>query len=412
MINIFMICSKQFTDLNLRLFAHSVKNCCKTLETNFTIEDMEKYGPNVFSMQHEIAKRRHTLVYDNNLPAACKYCIDAEPNSMRAVWNTWNEPTSNDEREVILESDWIQYIEIVNSTACDLACIYCNAENSTTWAKEMGVPITRADSVWKQKLLETFYLYLENKDYSLIPHITFAFSGGEPTYDNETFELIKNIVKRVDNKTKIIIQMTSNFNTKPKQMEKFVNLMKEYPAIDWYWVASIDDIHERNDAIRFHSKFDLIETNIKKIYACPNVTIIMLPSINVFSLPFLSEYILYYSQLLGHSEYCNRWNFGQNVITGPEYLSPFMLDKSFTSGIDNAIELSKALGIKKSTDDSHVKWIKHLENLKENLGSYDEEKWWRILHGFAFQRAEARNGININDTFPHVYNKIESIIRK
>jgi sulfatase maturation enzyme AslB (radical SAM superfamily) len=293
MINIFMICSKQFTDLNLRLFAHSVKNCCKTTETNFTLEDMEKYGTSVFSKQHQIAERRKILVEEDYLPSACRYCIDAEPNSMRSVWNVWDEPTSNDEREVILESDWIQYVEIVNSTACDLACIYCNAENSTTWAKEMGVPIVRSDVVWKQKLLETFYLYLEKKDYSLIPSMTFAFSGGEPTYDNETFALIKNIVDRCAGKTKIVIQITSNFNAKEKQLNKFVDLMSEYQDVTWIWVASIDDIYERNDAIRFHSKFDIIEKNIKTIYAVPNVKIVMMPSISVFSMPFLDEYVNY-----------------------------------------------------------------------------------------------------------------------
>ena len=406
MINIFMICSKQFTDLNLRLFAHSVKNCCKTLETNFTIEDMEKYGPNVFSMQGEIAERRRVLVEEDYLPPACKYCIEAEPNSMRTLWNKWQEPGTDDEKEVILESDWIKYIEIVNSTACDLACIYCNAENSTTWAKEMGVPIVRSDKTWKEKLLETFYLYLEKKDYSLVPEITFAFSGGEPTYDNETFELIRNIVEIVQNKTKIAIQITSNFNAKPKQLDKFVTLMSEYPSITWIWVASIDDIHERNDAIRFHSKFDVIERNIKKIYELPNVHLVMLPSISVFSLPFLDEYANYCKQMFGADDYCKRWSFGQNVITGPEYLSPFMLDRSYETHIDAAIHASNHINFSNRRHTKHAAWIIHLENIKKNLGMYDDKKWWSILNGFASQRADARNGVNILDTFPHLQNRL------
>lgn len=404
-----MICSKQFTDLNLRLFAHSVKNCCKTLDTNFTIEDMEKYGPNVFSMQGEIAERRRILVEEDYLPSACKYCIDAEPNSMRTVWNTWAEPNSADDREVILKNDWINYIEIVNSTSCDLACMYCNAENSTTWAKEMGIPIIRADTAWKQKLLETFYLYLEKKDYSLIPEMTFAFSGGEPTYDNETFDLIRNIVKIVQNKAKIEIHITSNCNTKPKQLDRFVNLMAEYPYVTWKWVASIDDIYERNDAIRFHSEFNIIEKNIKKIYTSSNVTMIMLPSISVFSLPFLDEYVNYCEQLLGADNYCDRWSFAQNVITGPEYLSPFMLDRSYEKYIDSAIHASNKIKSSPIIDDTHTAWIAHLENIKKNLGKYDNIKWWKILKGFSSQRAAARNGVNILDTFSHLHSKLSDI---
>lgn len=401
-----MICSKQFTDLNLRLFAHSVKNCCKTTETNFTLEDMEKYGTSVFSKQHQIAERRKILVEEDYLPSACRYCIDAEPNSMRSVWNVWDEPTSNDEREVILESDWIQYVEIVNSTACDLACIYCNAENSTTWAKEMGVPIVRSDVVWKQKLLETFYLYLEKKDYSLIPSMTFAFSGGEPTYDNETFALIKNIVDRCAGKTKIVIQITSNFNAKEKQLNKFVDLMSEYQDVTWIWVASIDDIYERNDAIRFHSKFDIIEKNIKTIYAVPNVKIVMMPSISVFSMPFLDEYVNYCKKIFGKDEYCIRWSFGQNVITGPQYLSPFMLDQSYEKYIDSAINVSNKIKVPRNKLGNHIAWVRHLVNIKKNLGKYNDKKWWVILNGFASQRADSRSGVNILDTFPHLQKNI------
>jgi len=407
MINIFMICSKQFTDLNLRLFAHSVKNCCKTLETNFTLEDIEKYGPNVFSMQADIAERRRALVYDDQLPAACKYCIEAEPNSMRKLWNRWDEPKTDTEKEVISETDWINYIEIVNSTACDLACIYCNAENSSTWAKEMGVHIYKADLHWKNKLLENFYLYLEQKDYSKIPEMTFAFSGGEPTYDNETFDLIEKIVQICKNKTKIRIDITSNFNTKPKQLDKFIKLISESADIKWTWVASIDDIYERNDAIRFHSNFSIIEENIKKLYNLDNVMLCILPSINVFCLPYLKEFVNYFTKLLGKENYISKWHFGQNTITGPEYLSPYMLDKSYESFIDSAIEESNKLP--NISNSVHIQWISHLENIKNNLGLYNENKWWKILRGFSSQRAAARNGINILDTFPHLQNKIQEV---
>lgn len=410
MINIFMICSKQFTDLNLRLFAHSVKNCCKTLETNFTLDDIEKYGPNVFSMQAEIAERRRALVHDDQLPAACKYCIEAEPNSMRKVWNMWDEPATDDEKEVILETDWIRYVEIVNSTACDLACIYCNAENSTTWAKEMNVPIYKPDPIWKQKLLENFYIYLQLKDYTHIPKMTFAFSGGEPTYDNETFDLIKRIIEICGSKTEIMINITSNFNTKPKQMEKFVKLMSEYDTVSWTWIASIDDINERNDAIRFHSKFETIEKNLKTIYSLDNVTLCLLPSINVFCLPFLKEYVEYFADILGKDNYLKKWHFGQNVITGPEYMSPFMLDKSYAKFIDEAITTSNNIRPEKRKSGVHLNWIVHLENIKNNLGLYDEKKWWNILNGFGSQRAAARNGVNILDAFPHLDNKIQEAI--
>lgn len=395
-----MICSKQFTDLNLRLFSHTVKNCCKSTDVNITTDDLNMYGPNVFLKHATIVSRRTALLYEKDLPLSCQYCIDGMPNSMRNVWNKWQEPSSNNERKQILETDQISYIEIVSTTACDLACIYCNAENSSTWAKEMNVPIVKADKVWKSKLLENFYKYLAQKDFSQLPFITFSFSGGEPTYNNETFELIKNIVDCVKGKTNIRIDVTSNFNTKDKQMDKFINLINSSPEIEWVWTASVDDINERNDAIRFYSKFDTIIKNLKRINETP-ATLVLLPSINIFSLPYLPEYVEYFSKFLGKQNYLVTWSIGQNVIYGPEYLSPFMLDKTYEIVIDKTIELSNSLNPELNNTPIHKEWIHHLNNIKQNLNKYNNQKWKSVLKGFMTQRANARRK-DIVPLFPHV----------
>ncbi len=400
-----MICSKQFTDLNLRLFAHSVKNCCKTTDVDITIEDLDKYGPDVFKKHKTITSRRKALLFEENLPPSCQYCIDGMPNSMRNVWNRWQEPNTQDERINLLEKDYIDYIEIVSTTACDLACIYCNAENSSTWAKEMGIPIVKADNTWKEKLLKNFYTYLENKDFSYLKYVTFSFSGGEPTYNNETFDLIENIVKRVKGKTRIRIDITSNFNTKEKQMDKFIKLIDSAPEIEWVWVASIDDLYERNDAIRFHSNFDTIINNLKRINDS-SAKIVLLPSINIFSLPYLVEYVTYFGDMLGKDQYLKKWSLGQNVIYGPEYLSPFMLDNSYKSVIDEAIDISEKFNPKLNNESSHKQWIHHLKNIKQNLNKYNVEKWRSVLKGFMTQRANMRN-VDVVPLFPHVYKIIQ-----
>jgi sulfatase maturation enzyme AslB (radical SAM superfamily) len=401
-----MICSKQFTDLNLRLFSHSVKNCCKTSDVDITIEDLDQHGPDVFKNHKTISSRRSALLYDKTLPSSCQYCIDGMPNSMRNVWNRWKEPDSDTERSEIFKKDYIDYIEIVSTTACDLACIYCNAENSSTWAKEIGVPIVKANQQWKEKLLENFYLYLEQKDFSHLRFVTFGFSGGEPTYNNETFELIENIVKRVKGKTKIRIDVTSNFNTKEKQMDKFIKLINSSPEIEWVWIASIDDLYERNDAIRFHSNFNTITKNLKRINDDSLAKIVLLPSINIFSLPYLCEYVDYFSNLLGKENYLKKWSIGQNVIYFPEYLSPRMLDSSYKEIIDSAILLSENLNPVLNNEPSHKQWIHHLNNIKQNLNKYNEEKWKLILKEFMTQRANMRK-TDIVPLFPHVYKIIQ-----
>ena len=397
-----MICSKQFTDLNLRLFAHSVKSCCKTDETDFTIEDMQEHGPMVFLKHRELVERRKTHLWENKLPDACNFCAKTEPNSMRKFWNKWPEPTRDSKREEIENTDHLFYFEIVSSTACDLACIYCNAENSSTWAKEMNIPIVKTDPEWKNQLVKNFYAYLEQKDYSNLPDgLVFSFSGGEPTYNNETFDLIENIVEIVKDKSDDInIHITSNFNTKPKQMDKFIKLVNDNPNIKWLFMASIDDLYDRNNAIRYRSEFDTCIDNLLKVNNS-TANVVLMPSINVFSLPYIVEYIDYFTNLLSKDRYQNGWAFATNVIYGPDYLSPFMLGEDYESIIDEAIKKSLMINPAENMTYNAVHWIKHLENIKSNIAMNNNIDTWRKLKWF-LEGVSARRGVDIADTFDHV----------
>lgn len=402
-----MICSKQFTDLNLRLFAHSVKSCCKTNETNFTLEDIKKYGSKVFLKQKELAQRRHEHLWQDALPSACNFCAQTEPNSMRKFWNKWQEPTHDKQRIEIEEKDHLSYFEIVSSTACDLACIYCNAENSSMWAKEMDVPILKTDPEWKSALISAFYQYLEEKNYNdLTEGIGFSFSGGEPTYNNETFEVIENIVGIVSSKIDTIdIHLTTNMNTKAKQMDKFVALVNKYPNVKWVFNASIDDVFSKNDAIRYHSKFETCLDNINKLRNT-SAFFVLMPSINVFSLPNTIEYINFFVDLLGGENYGKSWCFATNVVYGPEYLSPFMLGRKYKRLLDEAIEISKNINPNASLDYDSIHWIKHLENIKNNLGMYNSKDNWIKLKYF-LEGTRERRKVDIADIFPHVREKID-----
>ena len=220
--------------------------------------------------------------------------------------------------------------------------------------------------------------------------------------ENINFELINEIYHLKDDK---IYFKKIKYNTEKNKIEYTLEEPLERDDIDMkLW--NIDDIYERNDAIRFHSKFDIIEKNIKTIYAVPNVKIVMMPSISVFSMPFLDEYVNYCKKIFGKDEYCIRWSFGQNVITGPQYLSPFMLDQSYEKYIDSAINVSNKIKVPRNKLGNHIAWVRHLVNIKKNLGKYNDKKWWVILNGFASQRADSRSGVNILDTFPHLQKNI------
>jgi organic radical activating enzyme len=359
------------------------------------------------------------------------------PNNFRKIWNKWEEPKTIEEKVKVVDGDHVRYIEFVLSNTCDLACVYCNEENSSTWAKELKLPILSPSQEWKNKVLENFYQYLEEKDYQLTPSITLAFSGGEPTYNMETFVVIEKVAEILTRRQceEIKVEITSNLNTKPAMLNKFIDLINQYPNITWRFCCSVDDIDERNDIIRYHSKFENIKRNLNELFSrCPGIYITLQPSISVFNVIFLDQYIEYFAELLGRDDYLIRWSFGQNVIYGPEYLSPFILSDSYKDYVERAISASNRLWevvanrnrkakaarllltdyeedyfdeTEEEIDElrgRHVSWIQHLENVRDNIGKDDKltnyKKWKRLV--FFLEELNKRRKVKMEDYFFHI----------
>lgn len=177
------------------------------------------------------------------LPAACSNCKNAEGaglNSRRQGSNSWykSQGLDNTVVELIRMDYW-------TGDTCNLACVICGPENSSTWKQELGLPVELKKSV-SNKFWTTI-------DLAKIKFI--HFNGGEPLLSKEHVKLL-HAIKHKD-------QVHLNYNTNGTVLpsNELLALWEQFCLVQIDF--SIDDIGTRFEYQRFPAKWDQVKANLQ-----------------------------------------------------------------------------------------------------------------------------------------------------
>ena len=398
------ICSKMFTDLNIRFPYSSIKNCCKTEDEVVSLHDIKKYG--LIETPGYLAKKADML-FLNELPKdACRSCIETEPHSLFRSWNTWKNTFTDEQKHELYKSDNLHTFEFVLSSACDLKCIYCGSKDSTSWAKELGEDTNSVDEDWSNTVEHTLFEYFKQKEYTQDSY-WFFFSGGEPTYNPKTLHYIREIKKHVPN-DKLNLVISTNINTKEKIFNRYLKEIQEDRNIKWTFDCSMDGIKEHCEAVRTGIVWDRAISNLKKLVLEPNVTIRISPTTNIYSLPQTFEFVSFFYNFLRKEYKKNRKKdasclsdlFNNNLAMEPE-MSILYIPKHYASYFDDAIAFCKEKGLHNPA--------KHLTNMKALVGTKIEhaepDAIKQKFNYFKLKRSE----YNWDELFPHVCNIVNEL---
>ena len=398
-----MICSKMFTDLNIRFPYSSIKNCCKTEDEATSLHDIKKYG--LIETPGYLAKKADML-FLNELPKdACRSCIQTEPYSLFRTWNEWKDTFTDEQKRELYKSDHLQTFEFVLSSACDLKCIYCGSKDSTSWAKELGEDTNSVDEDWSNTVEYTLFEYLKQKEY-VHDDYWFFFSGGEPTYNPKTLRYIQEIKKYVPN-NKLNLVISTNINTKEKIFNRYLKEIQEDRNIKWTFDCSMDGIKEHCEAVRTSIVWDRAIENLKKLVLEPNVTIRISPTTNIYSLPQTFEFVSFFYKFLRKEYKKNRKTnislsdlFNNNLAMEPE-MSILYIPKHYASYFDDAIRFCKQKGMHNPA--------KHLINMKSLVGTkIDHAEPDAIKQKFNYFKLK-RSEYNWDELFPHIQNIVNEL---
>lgn len=397
-----------FTDLTIKFPAQSIKNCCKSDNTNTNINEIQNNNIDPFIRNADYLSRKADMLFLNRLPEqGCATCTKTEPNSLFRAWNTWRDiPDSVFDAEKKLDlydNDNLRYYELVLNSTCDLKCVYCGSHDSSSWALELNEPKRDASDEWREAVMYRFLKHIENKKFDPDTCYEFIFSGGEPTYNLETINFIKDIVARTEG-ADVRISINTNMNAKPAIFNKFMDLIDSYPSTAFHIYFSVEDIGERAEAVRTGLVWERAMANFRNLITRDNVHISFMPTPNIYSLPSTLEYVKFFvGEMKAHGKFIPD---GTIVAEGIEYsmfshnmvqetpLSPMSIPVKYESYLTEAIDWCYNNGVQY--------YAYHLKKVKSLLGTrIDEHTARKIEQKFDYFK-RVRPEHNWDELFPHV----------
>jgi organic radical activating enzyme len=271
-----------------------------------------------------------------------------------------------------------------------LKCIYCAPKDSTSWAKELNVPINQGNPQWEEKVMNELFAHLSNKDF-IEDNYYFFFSGGEPTYNPKTLWMIEKILELVPSSKSEII-LSTNANTKPAVFKKYLKVIRSKPDVNWVFDCSIDSIGKKCEAIRYGINWDLAIQNISVLLQEQNVKVRISPTVNMYSIPDMNDFVIFFIDLFKKYNKLHRHIFNFNMVIEPE-LSPMSMTEKYKNCLDSAIELCR---------EDNIAFYIHLENVQRLIGTkINHETSGRIESKFNYFKLK-RPDVDWDKLFPHV----------
>ena len=206
-------CSAKFTDLQVHVQGRLLYNCCEAYPERVDLDWLEANPGRLFHTDTMLEDR--ALMLDNKSCASCHYgCYKYEEQGLPSPRQRYKNHTKTSDPGAPLIG-----LNISLSTDCNLTCMYCGPEWSSSWHKDIdkngeylldGVPVKQNDNwstLWskmKQRSRGTesrfFQLLLREIKLSAgLQRVTIL--GGEPLLNNQ----LDQVLDRIHGKKIIIV---------------------------------------------------------------------------------------------------------------------------------------------------------------------------------------------------------------
>ena len=297
----------------------------------------------IYSKDHILTRQN---MRDNKRPKVCEVCYRQEDvgieSSRQKYLKRYNEVNYDLEPNTILTAD------IKFNNTCNLACRMCSPMSSSLISSLLK-NIPQQDRIHNVPIKPQNYKEDEKLEYckELIKNglEEFKTTGGEPFYQKHFHKLLDWCIENNYNK-KLAIKITTNsIDLRHNVLEKLLSFKKCDLNI------SVDGYKHVYEYIRYPGKWEVIDTNLKKIIDKQNnnftVNISTLLNIyNLFDIPNIEEYLS---------------NIGyKNKLNVECYIKPY--DKSEL----NVKNLTKDIIVQAIESNSNYKVKTYLQSIKDD----------------------------------------------
>ena len=279
------------------------------------------------TMNSDNFRQTRLEMLDGKMPNPCMRCYKEERRGIKSKRLTENENYNNFTIDTAKQQTQVdgtidpqlEFVELRLGNICNAKCATCNPASSSKWVVDYNKLSKELDFVtnyndlddfaWpeKEKFWDDLYAHTENVK-------TFYINGGEPTLVKAHWKFIRRLIS--EGRTDVTLWYNTNMISIPdfafELWEKFKHVKIS---------CSIDDLGDRNQYIRFPTKWDSVESNLDKLKNYPWLDVSVNQTISVYNYYYLPEFWNYMKErgLFVH----------HNFVHDPTFLSPASLPIEF-----------------------------------------------------------------------------------
>lgn len=261
-----------------------------------------------FNSEYMCSVRKAML--DSKIPASCVGCFKEEEQGIvsKRIWETgyWVRDENVDVEELIAQThadgtvpEELKYLDLRLGHTCNIKCVMCSPHDSSRWVSDWQklYPVLEDPSVkiqmrWDKK--EFNNKWHERKEfwdelYAQIPNLKQVyFAGGEPLMIREHKLFIEEIISQ-GYADQILLRYNSNGILVD---EELIELWSKFKKVKF--AISIDACFERDEYIRFPTKFEEVERTLRLLDNSPdNIHVSIATAIQVFNIWHLPDFAVW-----------------------------------------------------------------------------------------------------------------------
>ena len=205
----------------------------------------------------------------------------------------------------------IKSVDLRLGNNCNLKCIMCRPNESSSWAAEIETLIENtndkillADLKWKSTINKNSFLWHKNPEFwnafkKIMPDIReITFGGGEPFLIPEQFAFLNECVALGHSKY-LSIKYHTNGTVLPDDV---LDLLTHFRHVDI--MVSLDGLDYQNFYMRYPAKWLDILTTLHKLDKTPNsISVNILTTLHAISIYYFPEFIKWFKTNAGSVKY-------------------------------------------------------------------------------------------------------------
>ena len=260
------------------------------------------------AFNNDYMKSVRTTMLRGEIPASCKGCFDEEAQGVvsKRIWETatWMNDEGVDIQELISQTEQdgtvperLQYLDLRLGHTCNIKCVMCSPHDSSKWVGDWQklIPVLQDPDVKKQMRWDKKEFnnkWHERKEfwdelYAQIPNLKQVyFAGGEPLMIREHKTFLEEIVRQ-GYEQNILLRYNSNGILVDQEL---IALWSKFKKVKF--AISIDSYEERDEYIRFPTKFTDVESTLRLLDDTPdNIHISIATAVQIFNIKTIPDFI-------------------------------------------------------------------------------------------------------------------------